>query len=88
MRTFRQDLTEKLQDKDFRIAYEEEKQLLAMALRIAEARKKNGYSQKELAKKAHVTTDQLSRIERGMNCNMLSFIKVCHALDMTLNMAR
>lgn len=87
MRTFKQHLAEKLQDPNFQKAYTEERELLQLSLKIAETRKHVGLSQKELAEKARVTQQQLSRIEQGMNCNILTFLKVCHALGITLNIA-
>ncbi len=61
---------------------------LKMSMRIAEARQQSGLSQKELAGKARLTVRQLARIEQGQNCNMMAFLKVCQALDLTLNMGR
>ena len=87
MRTFKQHLAEKLQDRNFQEAYAEERELLQLSLKIAETRKDIGLSQKELAEKACVTQQQLSRIEQGMNCNVLTFLKVCHALGITLNIS-
>ncbi len=86
MKKFKDYLGEKLKDSEFQKLYAEERQLLEMSLRIAEAREQSGLSQKELAGKARITPRQLSRIEHGMNCNIVAFLKVCRALDLTLNM--
>jgi len=48
-------------------------------MRIHEAREKSGLSQLEVAKRAHVTQQQLSKVENGKNCNMITFLKVCNA---------
>ena len=86
MKRFQTYLDEKLKDSEFQKLYTEERQLLEMSLRIAEAREQSGLSQKELAGKARITPRQLSRIEQGLNCNIMAFLKVCRALDLTLSM--
>jgi len=83
--TFRAHLKEKLKDPEFRKAFEEEKRLLKLSYAIVEAREKSGMTQKELAKKSHVTQQQLSKIENGVNCNMLTFIRVSSALGLGLS---
>ena len=80
MRTFQSHLNDKIKDPEFRERFDEERRLLEISVRITEARKKKGLSQQELARKARVTQQQLSRIENGINCNMTTFLKVCHAL--------
>lgn len=84
MKTFRSHLKEKLKDKKFAQAYKYERDLLALALKINEARAKSGLSQTELARKARITQQQLSKIENGENCNLLTFIKVSKALKLDL----
>ena len=86
MRTFRQHLAENLKDREFREKYQEERQLLEMAFKIMDARRDSGLSQKELAHRAQITQQQLSRIENGVNCHLLTFLRVCQALGMTLEL--
>lgn len=86
MRTFRQHLAEQLNDREFRAKYQEERQLLEMAFKIMDARRDSGLSQKELAHRAQITQQQLSRIENGVNCHLLTFLRVCQALGMTLEL--
>ena len=86
MRTFKHHLEEKLKEKEFREVYAEERQLLEMALKIVDARKHSGLSQEELAQKAHITQQQLSKIENGVNCNMITFLKVCQALRIKIDL--
>jgi len=83
--TFRAHLNEKLKDPEFKKLFEEEKRLLKLSYAIVEAREKSGMTQKELAQKSHVTQQQLSKIENGVNCNMLTFIRVTSALGLGLN---
>ena len=85
MRSFRTHLKEKLNDKRFRRMYEEEKQLAELSLKIIDVRENLGLSQAEVAKKAQVTQQQLSKIENGVNCNIATFLKVCNALGIKLD---
>jgi HTH-type transcriptional regulator/antitoxin HipB len=80
MRSFRQHLKEKLKDERFGQLYEEEKQLAELSLKILDIREHLGLSQTEVARKARVTQQQLSKIENGVNCNIATFLKVCNAL--------
>ena len=87
MKTFRDHLKTKLIDKEFRDLYDEERQLLEISLKILNVRKELGLSQKDLAYKAHVTQQQISKIESGLNCNITTFLKVCNALGVKMDMA-
>ena len=84
---YKEHLNEALKDAQFKKAFDEEKYLLELGLLIAEAREQHGLSQRELALKSHVTQQQLSKIENGVNCNLLTFIKVTSTLgiDITLS---
>jgi ribosome-binding protein aMBF1 (putative translation factor) len=84
---YRDHLNEKLQNPHFKEAFEEEKHLLKLGLLIMETREQQGLSQKELANKSHVTQQQLSKIENGVNCNMLTFIKISSALGLCLTVS-
>ena len=84
---FEDHLNEKLKDPQFKKAFEEEKHLLELGLLITEAREKHGLSQRELALKSQVTQQQLSKIENGINCNLLTFIRVSSALGLGLTLS-
>ncbi len=88
METFKSHLDEKQKDKEFKKIFEEEKQLLEISLKVIEAKKNAGLSQNELAHKANITQQQLSKIENGVNCNMLTFLKVCHALGIKIDLEK
>jgi DNA-binding XRE family transcriptional regulator len=87
VKSFRSHLKEKLKNPEFKKAYKEEKYLLELGLRIIEARKQSGMTQKELAQKSQVTQQQLSKVENGVNCNMLTFIKISSTLGFTINLS-
>jgi transcriptional regulator with XRE-family HTH domain len=85
MMTFDSHLKEKLKNKRFKRMYEEEKELLDISLKILEARREKNLSQAELANRAHITQQQLSRIENGMNFNIKTLLKLCDALNLSLD---
>jgi HTH-type transcriptional regulator/antitoxin HipB len=86
MKTFDSHLKEKLKNKRFKKMYEEENKLLEISLKILEARREQNLSQAELANRAHVTQQQLSRIENGMNFNIKTLLKLCDALDLSIDL--
>lgn len=86
MKSFKSHLKSKMSNKKFLEAFDQEKQLLALALKIQEYRSKKGLSQADLAKRAHVTQQQVSRLETGINTNVSTFLKICHALDLDLSL--
>ena len=87
MRSFRNHLKEKLKDERFRRIYKEEKQLAELSLKIYHLREQMGLSQKEVVtRRATITQQQLSKVENGINCNMTTFLKVCHALDLNIEL--
>lgn len=88
MRTFDAHIEEKLKDKEFKELFDAEERLLRMLMKIAEARKSLGLSQKALASKAKVTQQQISKIESGINCNMATFLRVCQALGVVCELRR
>ncbi|PJZ79216.1 helix-turn-helix domain-containing protein [Leptospira meyeri] len=85
MRSFKTHLDAKLNSKSFKEKFEEEKELVNISIELQTLREKKGLSQSDLAKKAHVTQQQLSKIENGVNCNLSTFLKVCHALDLEIS---
>jgi len=64
-RTFRSRLREDLKDPEFKAHYEEEKQALMLAIKIAELRENKGLSQQQLAKLMGTSQQAISRIESG-----------------------
>jgi len=86
MRTFRKHLEEELQDEEFSRLYREEKQLAQLSLRLHSAREGLGLSQQEVAQKAKISQQQLSKLENGANCNITTFLKVCDALGVKIEL--
>ena len=65
VRTFKSRLRDELKDPEFKAHYQEEKQALKMAIKIAELREKKGLSQRQLAKLMGTSQQAISRIESG-----------------------
>lgn len=86
MQTFKAHLQEKLQDERFRRLYEEERQLAELSIRLLETRARLGLSQKDLAQKADITQQQLSKLENGVSYNITTLLKVCKALGLKLEL--
>ncbi|MDR2210309.1 MAG: helix-turn-helix transcriptional regulator [Spirochaetaceae bacterium] len=87
MKSYREHLNKQLSNPEFKKLYEDEKYLLELGLRIAKTRQLLGISQKELAEKSHITQQQLSKIENGYNCNLLTFIKVSSTLGLSISLS-
>ena len=87
MKSHKQHLNEQLKDPAFRKGYSEEKQLIGLAVKISMERERLGISQADLAKKASITRQQLSKVEDGANCNVKTLVKVCTALGLRLDLA-
>ena len=85
MKSFDKHLNSKLKDKKFKEQFNAEKELLSLSLQLLQYREQLGISQKELALKANITQQQLSKIENGINCNIATFIKVCSALNLKID---
>jgi transcriptional regulator with XRE-family HTH domain len=51
---------------------------------MAEFRQSQNLTQTELAKRSGITQQQLSKLERGENCNITTFLKVCNTLGIEI----
>jgi DNA-binding XRE family transcriptional regulator len=65
VRTFRSRLRGDLKDLEFRAHYQEERQALQLAMKIARLREKKGLSQQQMAKLMGTSQQAVSRIESG-----------------------
>ena len=88
MKTLKFHIKESLKDKNFKALFEEEKELLDVSVRLQQARVKTGLSQKELAKAAHLTQQQVSKVENGTNCNIMTYLKASRAIGLRLGFLR
>jgi DNA-binding XRE family transcriptional regulator len=84
MRTFKKHLAGYLKNPKFQELYKEEKELLDLSLQLQEVRKKTGVSQGNIARQAHITQQQLSKLENGENCNILTYLKASRAMGYKL----
>ena len=65
VRTFQSRLHEDLKDPEFKAHYQEERQALKLAMKIAKLREKKGLSQQQMAKLMGTSQQAVSRIESG-----------------------
>jgi DNA-binding XRE family transcriptional regulator len=65
IRTFQSRLHEDLKDPEFKAHYQEERQALKLAMKIAQLREKKGLSQQQMAKLMGTSQQTISRIESG-----------------------
>ena len=75
-------LKKKMEDPDFRKAWEEQEEEFEVAKEVIKLRLKAGLTQKELAKKAHTSQPAIARLESGSyrNVSMNFLRKVGNAL--------
>lgn len=69
-------LKEKLKDPYFKELYELEEQKLGIVKRIVEYRVKHNFSQEDLAEKADVTQQHISKIENGEFSSVMTLEKI------------
>jgi HTH-type transcriptional regulator/antitoxin HipB len=81
---FRDYLGKKLRNDEFAKGFEMELQFARLAVGIAEARENQKLTQSDLASKAHITQQQLSKVENSKACKVETLLKVCDALGMDL----
>jgi DNA-binding Xre family transcriptional regulator len=86
IKSFKSHLDKLKQNPEFASAYDEEKSRLSLAIRLAEFRQSKKLSQTELARQSGITQQQLSKLERGENCNLTTFLKVCNTLGIEIKL--
>jgi len=77
-------LKEKLKDPYFKELYELEEQKLGIVKRIVEYRVKHGLSQEDLAEKANVTQQHISKIENGEFSSVTTLEKILFYIGYTV----
>ncbi|OPY84751.1 MAG: helix-turn-helix protein [Smithella sp. PtaU1.Bin162] len=65
IRTFQSRLKEDMKDQEFKAHYQEERQALILAMKIAKLREKKSLSQLQLAKLMGTSQQAISRLESG-----------------------
>ena len=70
-------------DPDFENRVKAEKMRVDLAVAIARKREAEGLSQSVIARLAHLTQQQLSKIENGENCTIDTYFKAMAALGMS-----
>lgn len=65
IRTFQSRLKEDMKAPEFKVYYQEQRQALQLALKIAKLREQKGLSQKDLARLMGTSQQAISRIESG-----------------------
>ncbi len=80
-------IKEKLKDPYFKELYELEEQKLNIVKRIIHYRVKHGLSQNDLARKAGVTQQHISKIENGEFSNIATLEKVLLFIGLTVRMS-
>ena len=68
-------------------AYEQERKLIELAMEVKKTREKEGLTQADLARKARITQQQLSKVENGISCNITTFLKVAQALHLNFSLS-
>ena len=86
MTSFNKYIKEQLKDSTFKETFEEEKELRALAFKLNEERLKKGKTQSTVAKEAHLTQQQYSKIESGENCNIMTYLKASRAIGYRLTL--
>ena len=86
IQTVGEHLKEMLKDPYFKELYKLEKQKLKIVTKIIEYRVKNKLSQKQLAKRAGVTQQHISKIENGEFSSMTTLEKVLLFIGYTVKM--
>jgi len=88
MKTHREYLAEQLRDKEFAEKFHCEKKKLRIAYDIQSARIGLGLSQKDLAERAGVTQQMVSRAENAAKANMTqgTICKIAEALGMDVGL--
>ena len=69
-------------DPDFESRIQAEKLRVDLAVAIARKREEEGLSQSIIARMAHLTQQQISKIESGENCTIDTYLKAMAALGM------
>jgi len=87
MRTLETALAERMQDPDFRTEYESLEPEFAIVQAIIDARKKSGFTQKQLSERTGIAQGDISKIENGeANPSLKTLKRLATGMDMKLHL--
>ena len=87
MRTLETALAERMQDPDFRTEYESLEPEFAIVQAIIDARKKSGFTQKQLSERTGIAQGDISKIENGeANPSLKTLKRLASGMDMKLHL--
>jgi HTH-type transcriptional regulator / antitoxin HipB len=89
MRSLKNHLQEELKNNDFSRTFEKELRLAKLAVQIAKQREGKGLTQAELATRAHITQQQVSKVEHAgvSGFNVITLFRLCDALGLELTLS-
>ena len=87
MRTLETALAERMQDPDFRAEYESLEPEFEIVQAIIDARKKSGFTQKQLSERTGIAQGDISKIEKGeANPSLKTLKRLASGMDMKLHL--
>ena len=87
MRTLEAALTERMKEPDFKAEYEALEPEFTIIQALIDARKKSGYTQKQLSERTGIAQGDISKIEKGeANPSLRMLKRLASGLDMKLSL--
>ena len=87
MRTLEAAITKRMKDPAFKAEYDALEPEFAIVQAIIDARKKSGYTQKQLSERTGIAQGDISKIEKGeANPSLRTLKRLASGMDMKLNL--
>ena len=87
MRTLKTALAKRMEEPDFKVEYEALEPEFAIVQAIIDARKKSGYTQKQLSERTGIAQGDISKIEKGeANPSLRTLKRLASGMDMKLHL--
>ena len=87
MRTLNAALTERMKDPEFKAEYDALEPEFAIVQAIIDARKKSGFTQKQLSERTGIAQGDISKIEKGeANPSLRTLKRLASGMDMKLHL--
>lgn len=80
-------LKKQLQNPKFKELYDIEREIADLAVEIQNLRIQKGFSQAELAQRAHLTQQQVSSIEHGTNYTIKTLLQISKVLNLKIKIS-